>query len=89
MTKAQKAMVETYKRAYATTIRQLYTNPSFAKQSAEEYCFSKCKEFNGYRIRFYSANSFSFSCGFMWNDGKHERLHVETSRNTYDFNIDE
>ena len=89
MTKAQKGMVETYNRAYATTINQLYSKPSYAKQSAEEYCLRKCQEFKGYRIRFYSANTWQFSCGFMWNDGKHEHLHVETARNTYDFIIDE
>lgn len=89
MTKAQKAMLETYKTAYATTINQLYDKPPHAKQLAEEQCLSKCREFAGYRVRFYSANTWAFLCGFMWNDGKHEHLHVETFRNTYDFIIDE
>ena len=88
MTKKQNVMYENYKRATATKLSDVYSSFSRAKMRVYEWCCRQYIMMNGRQPRITSANTYSFTFAFQYlKDGKNW-LHVETSKNTYDFEIE-
>lgn len=68
MTKLQKGLFETYKRATAEDLWQVYGRCSSAKRAAMERCREIQREMSGWRGRICSANSYLFTYGFLYKD---------------------
>ena len=68
MTKAQKTMVENYKRATATDLWQVYGTFSESKSRAMDYCKELQYQMNGFGGRICSANTFQFTYAFQYID---------------------
>lgn len=90
MTKKVKGFYESYKRASATTLNDVYTSYSSRKASAFEWCRNKCEELNGFDFKVVSACTNFFTVGFMYPDPEtgEIRFCYETHLNTYDEKVE-
>ena len=68
MTKAQNALWNSYQRATATNLNDVYGRHSKAKDEAYNYCRRLQYEMGGHDGRICSANSFQFSYAFQYED---------------------
>lgn len=68
MTKAQEALWNTYKRATATDLWQVYGSFSHKKAESMDHCRRLQYELGGHDGRICSANSYKFSYGFQYED---------------------
>lgn len=83
MNQRQKGIVESYKKATADTLREVYGSWSNDKENAYKKCKALCSEMNGERFRIISANGWKFTAGFMFKDenGKANLMYISKSGN--------
>ena len=74
-----RAYLDMYARAKATSIRQLYKQPSRAKVRAEEDCLQKMAQEHGEGYKILSYNMFKFTAAWRTTEG----LRVETAGYSY------
>ena len=68
------------------SLRDVYKTCSQSKLFAFYCSWLDCADKDGFNFRITSANTFSFSCGFLYyDDDKHLRCRYYTKQNTYDF----
>ena len=86
MTKKQQQMFKAVHDSDYCTLYDVYKTFSQDKRLAYDYCTYQMSRKNGFYFRITSANTFYFSCGFLYYD-ENARLHCRyyTGRNTYDF----
>lgn len=77
--KAGSQYLRMYEHAEATSIRQLYKQPSRIKVWAEEDCLEKMVQEHGEGYRILSSNIFKFTAAWRTPEG----LRVETAKNSY------
>ena len=68
MTKAQARKLANYING-KNHLSDLYKNYSRAKEVAAIYCEDLMKKYNGYGLRFCTANTFMFTAGFQFRRG--------------------
>ena len=86
MTKKQQKMLWAVTHSTNESLYDVYTTFSDNKRRAYDYCIYEMRRKDGFNLRITSANTFSFSCGFLYYDeNKHLRCRYFTSQNTYDF----
>ena len=86
MTKKQQQMLKAVHDSEYTDLYDVYKSFSDDKRRAFYYCLNEMYSKKGFYFRITSANTFSFSCGFLYYD-ENGYLHCRyyTGRNTYDF----
>ena len=90
MTKRERNFLNSYNRATATYLDEVYTSFSSAKARADRECKEKMLAMNGKNYRIISHNSNFFTCAWIYlNEDNKKCLNVETARYTYQFLIDE
>lgn len=90
MKKADSQRLENYERATATTLREIYTSWSSAKQIAYDNIIRDMVNIGGFNLKVFNPNTFGYSAGFMWIDAFGQRwLEYYTKDNTYSIKIDE
>ena len=68
------------------SLYNVYKTFSNKKYLAFDNCIYDMRRKNGFNLRITSANTYSFSCGFLYYDeNKRLKCRYYTSRNTYDF----
>lgn len=72
MNQRQKAIVDSYNKATASEMREVYMSWSNDKEKAYKNCKKLCSEMNGERFRIISANGWKFTAGFMFKNKKGE-----------------
>lgn len=84
-TQKEIGMINKYKRAYMTTISQLYKDASYRKYNAENSIINEMYRINGYDYRVIGGNSMTFSCAYQYKD-KDNMTHLvyHTAYNRYD-----
>lgn len=89
MTKLQRGFLESHNRSTATELADVYGRPSMAKREAFANCVRLFNIMNGTAFRILSANTFQFTVAWFYVDPDTgaARMHVETAKNTYDFEI--
>ena len=86
MNKKQKQMLMSVLLSNKQALRDVYKTCSQDKHIAFNACRLDCADKHGFCLRITSANTFSFSCGFLYYDNdKHLRCRYYTAYNTYDF----
>ena len=86
MTKKQYQMFTAVKNSKNDSLYDVYSTFSQEKHLAFEDCMHEMRIYDGFNFRITSANTFSFSCGFLYYGyDKHLHCRYYTSRNTYDF----
>lgn len=89
MKKNLSAQYAQYKRATATTLRDVYTSWSAAKERAYDWCLEKMRRQDGENFRIISANTFQFTCGREYPDPETGVLmfDMETASNSYEWEV--
>ena len=86
-TKKAQQYIKNYLRALRntnnTTIYDIYQRPSSDKIEAYKDCEYWARYYKGKNIRYYSYNSFTFVCGFIYNNDFARYLVVITHKNNY------
>ena len=86
MTKKQQQMVWNVTHSNNTELYNVYKTCSQDKRIAFNSCTLECTRKSGFNFRITYANTYSFSCGFLYYDeDKHLHCRYYTSQNTYDF----
>lgn len=86
MTKKQKQMLWAVTHSDNESLNNVYKTFSQDKYIAFNSCKLDCAGKSGFNFRITSANTFSFSCGFLYYDeDKRLRCRYYTFQNTYDF----
>ena len=86
MTKKQQKMLWAVAHSDNESLYDVYKSFSVSKYRAYDYCIYEMRRKDGFNFRITSANTFSFSCGFLYyDDDKHLHCRYYTSQNTYDF----
>ena len=80
-TQRARNFIDSYTRATATHLRDVYTTYSTAKAQGYNYCRDLFCALNGERFRVISASKFIFTVAFSVNNGKD--LVIITAGNTY------
>lgn len=72
MTKRNESIINRYKKASATDVKDVYTKPSKLKLDKCKECRQKMVDMNGEGFRILGANSYTFSAAFKYKnqDGK-------------------
>lgn len=78
-TKRANEFINAYNRATAIELWEVYGTYSPAKARAEIWCREQMYKESGNGYRILSANSFSFTCGWINPEG----LRIETASNSY------
>ena len=69
-----------------TDLLDVYNSFSVDMRRAYYYCLNEMYSKKGFYFRITSANTFSFSCGFLYyDDDKHLHCRYYTRQNVYDF----
>ena len=68
-----------YENAKATSVKQLYKQPSSTKVRAEENCLSQMEQEHGEGYKVLGGNAFYFTAAWITAEG----LRVETGTNSY------
>ena len=84
MTKRERTAYTNYTRSTARTLRDVYSTYSRAKESAFDYCRALCYEHGGHDLRIISANTFTFTAGFVFTaeDGRDAFMYITPSYDT-------
>lgn len=86
MTKKQKQMLWAVTHSDKESLYDVYNTFSRAKYIAFYNCIHEMCRKDGFNLRITSANTYAFSCGFLYYDeDKHLRCRYYTSQKTYDF----
>ena len=86
MTKKQKQMLWAVTHSDNESLYDVYKTFSHKKYLAFDNCTYEMRRKDGFNLRITSANTFSFSCGFLYYDeNKHLHCRYYTSANVYDF----
>ena len=86
MTKKQQQMLYAVTHSNNESLYNVYKTFSNKKYLAFDNCIYDMRRKNGFNLRITSANTYSFSCGFLYYDeNKRLKCRYYTSRNTYDF----
>ena len=86
MTKKQQQMLYAVTHSNNESLHDVYKSFSDSKYRAYDYCKYEMNRKAGFNFRITSANTYSFSCGFLYYDeNKHLKCRYYTGRNTYDF----
>ena len=86
--KKQHYMVVAHKRAYYTTLSQVYAKASPAKWKAFNYCKKKQSELDGFNFRITGFNSFMFTAAFQFIDKETGVLRLYYITKDYDYVCD-
>lgn len=88
LTQKEIGMINNYKRAYMSSISELYANASYRKYNAEQNIISEMVSKNGYAYRVIGGNSCTFSCAYQYKD-KDNMTHLvyHTAYNRYDIMV--
>ena len=89
MTKKQIGMLESYNRATATSLRDVYASWSTKKEQAYDRCRAIQYELSGHDGRICSANSYQFSYAFKYEKDGKQYMCYRTATNDYRFCIEE
>lgn len=86
MTKKQQQMLYAVTHSDNESLYDVYKTFSQDKYLAYERCKGEMYQKGGFNFRITSANTFLFSCGFLYYDDE-KRLHCRyyTGQNIYDF----
>ena len=78
MNQRQQAIVNSYNKATASELREVYSSWSNDKEKAYKNCKKLCSEMNGERFRIISANGWKFTAGFLYKDtdGKTNLMYI-------------
>lgn len=86
MTKKQQQMLWQVTHSTNESLYDVYKSFSDSKYRAYDYCRYEMHRKDGFNFRITAANTFVFSCGFLYyDDDKHLRCRYYTGYNTYDF----
>ena len=86
MTKKQQQMLWNVTHSSNESLYGVYKTFSQDKYLACEYCKREMYSKDGFNFRITAANTFSFSCGFLYyDDNKQLRCRYYTGQNVYDF----
>ena len=86
MTKKQHQMLWKVTHSNNESLNDVYKTFSKYKYLAYERCKGDMYYKDGFNFRITSANTFSFTCGFLYyDDNKHLRCRYYTGQNMYDF----
>ena len=86
MTKKQQQMLWSVTHSNNESLYDVYKTFSQDKYIAFNDYMLDCAMVSGFNFRITSANTFSFSCGFLYYDeNKRLKCRYYTSQNTYDF----
>lgn len=81
MTKENKQIIDSYNRATASELWEVYGRFSHAKQNAMDYCKRKQYEHHGHAGRILSANTFIFTyCFRVDNENESYLYYITPSR---------
>ena len=80
-TQRARAFIDSYNRATASHLRDVYNSYSTAKAQGFKYCRDLFSALNGRGLRVISASKFIFTVAFSVNNGKD--LVIITAGNTY------
>jgi len=89
MTKKQQAMVDSYRKATATSLREVYFSWSMKKEQAFDRCRAIQYELSGHDGRICSANSYQFTYAFLYEKDGKQYMCYRTATNDYRFCIEE
>lgn len=78
-TKIGRRYIDSYNRATASTLSDVYGRYSYGKAHAERWCKEQMIKESGNGFKIISFNTFGFSCAWMVADG----LRIETPQNSY------
>ena len=78
-TKKALGFIESYERATARNLSDIYGSYSSAKAQADRDCRDRMVALGASDYRILGGNTFSFTCGYRTED----TLYIETSSNTY------
>lgn len=78
-TQRGQAFLNSYYNSNAYTLRECYGSHSYEKERAENDCREMMRKENGEGFRILSYNTFSFTCGWIIEEG----LRVETRLGSY------
>lgn len=88
LTQKEIGMINNYKRAYMSSISELYKNASYRKYNAEIMIINEMDRRNGYDYRVIGGNSMTFSCGYQYKDNNNmTHLVYHTAYNSYDIMV--
>ena len=86
MTKKQQQMLYAVTHSDNESLYDVYKTFSHAKYMAFDNCIYEMRRKDGVNLRITSANTFSFSCGFLYYDeNKRLKCRYYTGQNVYDF----
>lgn len=86
MTKKQQQMLYAVTHSNKESLYAAYKTFSSKKYMAFDNCIYEMRRKDGFNLRITYANTYSFSCGFLYYDeNKRLRCQYYTGRNTYDF----
>lgn len=83
MTKKQQSILESYNRAKATELRDVYGKYSIYKSRSFEAIRSEMHESNGYGLRILSYNSQFYTCAYKTADGNQLVYHTAYRREQF------
>ena len=66
--RAAKANIKRWERSDEYRLGDAYTDYSYKKEKAFEYCKKLCEKHNGRNLKIVSHNSFVFTAGFEYTD---------------------
>ena len=86
MTEKQQKMLWAVTHSDNESLYDVYKTFSHKKYLAFDNCIYEMRRKDGFNLRITTANTFAFSCGFLYYD-ENKRLHCRyyTSANVYDF----
>lgn len=67
------------------SLYDVYNTFSHAKYMAFDNCIYEMRRKDGFNLRITTANTYSFSCGFLYYDNKCLHCRYYTGKNVYDF----
>ena len=88
MNKKQIALYNSYCRADARTLADVYGRYSVAKQHAYNEILAECASVGGYDVRIPSATGFFFTMAYRYDASDGVRLVYHTHANRWEFLID-
>ena len=81
MTKKEQAIYDRYQQATATELRDVYTRWSQSKQASYDNIKAEMLRVEGHDLKILSANTFQYSCAYMFEISRLQYLVYHTANN--------